>query len=177
MDKTARNIAFEENQQLITGCVKRNYPLIAALRIEVEDVVQDLSLRMCRSIERYDGNRCRSLPMFLYHELQHEILDMRRRHKPHGIVGVPRDARLDVVYLDQPLEDGAYFEIPVEEDFNIDTYDVVDALPADERAVVVKSLRGEPVRKSAERGLLESARAKLSAYFPERNLMYVQEAI
>ena len=173
MDTIARNNAFESNRHLLHGCIKRNYPLISALRLEVEDVFQDLSLRMCRSIERFDKDQCRSLPFFLYHELQHEILNMRRRHKPYGMVGVPRDTSPDVVYLDHPKADGTYWDIPAEEDFDVSTREFIQSLPEDERTVFVRKMNGEAIKKKTERCLLASARERLAEFFTERTLEYV----
>lgn len=168
LDEYVRDNTFEEYQNILVGCVRRNLPLIMALQLEIEDVVQDLSLRMFRSIERFDGDRCRSLPLFLYHELQHEILNMRRRHKPHGIVGVPRDMRIDMIYLNQPREDGTFWDLPVYEDFDVTNRDAINALPEDERSVLVRKMNGEPIRKKADRELLANARLTLSDFFSER---------
>ena len=164
-DTTARDAAFAEHQNILNGCIRRNLPLILALQLEVEDVVQDLSFRLIKSIERYDSERACPLPAFLYHELQHEILDIRRRHKPHGIIGVPDDMRLDIVSLDQPREDGTFFELPAEAEYDSSYAEAMEALPADERAVVARKMSGYPIRKKAEREYLEKARETLSVYF------------
>ena len=168
MDNRVRNNLFAENQHLISGCVKRNMPLITALRIETDDVYQDLSLKMCRAIEKYDNRRCLSMPLFLYHELQHEILDLRRRHKPYGMVGVPKDVRPDVIFLNHPLSDGTYFDIPADDE-NLDSkHDISLLLTTAEHEVITRKVNGEYIRKKTERTLLSSAREKLIEYFHER---------
>ena len=172
MDAHVRDTAFEDNRHILNGCVKRNLPLILALQLEVEDVVQDLSLRLIRAIERFDNERTCPLPKFLHHELQHEILDMRRRHKPHGIVGVPRDMRLDIVQLDHPRGDGSFFEIPTEADLDDGIDEAIGNLSDDERSVIIRKMSGYPIRKKAEREHLENARETLSKYFSERELKY-----
>ena len=123
MGECMRDAAFERHRYLLNGCVKRNLPLIMALQLEIEDVVQDLSIRLIRAIDRFDNKNTCTLPKFLYHELQYEILDIRRRHKPFGIRGVPKDLRLDVIYLDQPQHDGTYYELASKTDFDDDTND------------------------------------------------------
>lgn len=172
LDEYVRNSAFEEYQNILTRCVRRNLPLIMALHLEIEDVVQDLSIRMLCSVERYDETRCCAFSKFLYHELQHEILNMRRRHKPHGIVGVPRAERLDIVYLDH-RENGAFFELPVSESFEeCELEEALDALPTEERCVVIRKMNGEPIRKNVERQRLARARQILADYFTERKYEY-----
>lgn len=172
MDANTPDSALNEYQHILTGCVRRNLPLILALQLEVEDVVQDLTLRLFKAVERYDNNRTCPFQKFLYHELQHEILDIRKRHKPHGIVGVPRDLRLDVVYLDHPGEDGRFYEVPVDVDFDGRVDEAIGILPQEERAVVIRKMNGEPIRKKAERERLAHAREMLSGYFFERKYEY-----
>lgn len=172
MDICTRDSVFEEYQNILSGCVRRNLNLILDLQLEIDDVVQDLSIRLYRAIERFNDNRCPSLPAFLYRELQYEILDMRRRNKPHGIVGVPKDARPSFVYLDQPREDGLFFELPTEDDLEIYVKSIVEMLPAEEYAVVMRKMHGEPVRKKVERQSLARAREMLADYFAEREYEY-----
>jgi DNA-directed RNA polymerase specialized sigma24 family protein len=143
-----------------------------ALQLEIEDVKQDLNVRLLKAIGRFDKDRCRSLPAYLYHELQYEILDMRRFHRPHGIVGVPKDERLEFLNLDYINPDGELVEIPTNDNYDLFMHDILQILHEDERTVLLKQMDGYPIRKKSERSLLEKARMKLSDYFPERKAEY-----
>ena len=170
MKKTEQSI--EEYQNILAGCISRNLPLIMALQLEIEDVKQDLNIRLLKALGRFEPDRCRSLPLYLYHELQYEILDIRRRHRPHGIVGVPKDIRLDLLYLDRRDTDGEFVEIPIDDDYDFFSHDIIQMLPEDERSVLLKKISGYPIRKKSEISLLERAHIKLSDYFPERKFEY-----
>jgi len=168
---------IEEYQNILSGCIARNLPLIMALQLEIEDVKQDLYVRLLKAIGRFDTDRCRSMPMYLKHELQYEILDIRRRHKPHGMVGVPKDKRLDTISLDHESEDGAFFELPTHDEYNLISHDIAELLHDDEYSVLNRIISGERLYKKAELTLLEKARTKLTDYFPERMCRYAEAAV
>lgn len=166
LDNRERDKVFEEHQYIIRACIKRNLPLIKALYLEIEDVAQDLSLRMLNAIERYDSSRerCSSLSTFLYSELQYEILNMSRRHRPAGIAGAAGGKGIELFYLDKPLENGTMFEIPTTECFErFEVLDAINALPPDERNVTICKVRGEPIRKKNEKEAFFRAKEMLNA--------------
>lgn len=86
---------YEEHKNLICRTIWRNRPLLAALRLENDDVAQQLSITMLSAIKKFDPNKSASLRVHIKHSLQYEILNMKRRHKPHGITGVPNGCRLN----------------------------------------------------------------------------------
>lgn len=94
---------FEQHKNLINRTIRRNRPLLSALRLEDEDVAQQLSIAMLSAIRRFDPDRSESLAACIWYSLQYEVLNIKRRYKPHGVTGVPRGYRLEFLYLDGTL--------------------------------------------------------------------------
>ena len=156
---------MQEHQKLLSKCIAKNLPLIMALQLEIEDVKQDLSIRMLKAINRFEADRCRSMSLFLKHELKFEILDIRRRHKPHGIVGVPEDLRLEIVYLDHTEEECMPVELSANDEYDLITQDALKILHDDERSIFTRKMNGERIQKKSELSLLDKALVKLTDYF------------
>jgi len=160
--------AIEEYENILEGCIARNLPLIIALQLDIEDVRQELTIRMWRALGKFDEERSPSLPSFLRHELQYELLDIRRRHMPHGMKSVPRNERINVVYLDERFSDNTFPEIPVDDCYDLALHDIMKLFTEEELAVIKRKYVGESIRSKPEKSILARARAVLSEYFPER---------
>ena len=93
-------LLFEEHKGLINSVIWKNHPLLSALRLEFEDIAQELSIIMIKAIRKFDPDRSASLAAHIRCSLQYEILNIKRRYKPHGITGVPKSSRLNFLYLD-----------------------------------------------------------------------------
>lgn len=91
---------FTEYEYLIGNTIRRNRPLLAALRLDEEDVKQDLSITMLSAIENFNPKLSESLVVHIKCRLQYEILNMKRNYRPHGITGVPKGERIESLYLD-----------------------------------------------------------------------------
>jgi hypothetical protein len=115
-----RNIEqlFETHKNLIKITIWKNRVLLKALRLEDDDVAQQLSIAMLKAIRNFDPERSPSLAAHIRCSLQYEILNIKRRHKPCGITGVPKGERVSFLYLDRLLPDGDRFELPVYDDFS-----------------------------------------------------------
>lgn len=102
---------FEKHKNLIQKTIWRNRPLLSALHLEDEDVAQQLAIALLLAIRRFDPDRSESLTAYLRYSLQYEILNIKRRFKPHGVTGVPQGCRVDFLYLDSVLPDGGSYEL------------------------------------------------------------------
>jgi RNA polymerase sigma factor (sigma-70 family) len=96
----SRNALFMQHQNLIYAAIARNRPLLTALRLETEDVAQDLAVSLMSAIEKFDPERSDSMATFLSYKLKYAILDMRRRHKPHGVTKLGPDERLQFLSVE-----------------------------------------------------------------------------
>ena len=78
MDTIKLEILYKEHKHLIGKIINRNWPLLAALKLEREDVSQELSIAMIEAIQRFDPERSESLERYLWYSLQYEVLNMKQ---------------------------------------------------------------------------------------------------
>ena len=57
MDIITRNEIMLEHEYIIKAVIRRNQPLLKALRMEDDDVHQELSIVMLKALEVYDSAR------------------------------------------------------------------------------------------------------------------------
>lgn len=88
MDTMTRNQIFMENEEIITRVMRRNAPLLRALRLEWDDVYQELAVAMLNAIKTFDPARSESLRAHIWMKLQYAVLDIKRRHSPHGMTAM-----------------------------------------------------------------------------------------
>jgi hypothetical protein len=156
-------LLFEEHRNIINSVIWKNRPLLAALRLEFEDVSQHLSITMLSAIRKFDPKRSESLGAHIRCSLQFEILNIKRRHKPHGITGVPKDIRPDFQYLDGELPDGSFYELPVGDDTTIvETADLFGSLSEHEAEAIKLRLQGHQVRRKVHKEALDGVRRRLT---------------
>lgn len=103
MDTTTRNRVFMENEDLIKGIMRYNYPLIQAVRLEWDDVYQELAVAALNAINTFDPLRSSEIRAHIWMKLQYAILDIRRRHRPYGMTGAaePRPQVCSMERLDE----------------------------------------------------------------------------
>ena len=85
MDITTRNNTFLENESMIRRVMCRNHPLIHALRLEWDDVYQELAIAALHAIDSFDPERSDCIQAHIWMQLQYAILTIKRRHRPCGI--------------------------------------------------------------------------------------------
>jgi len=164
MTGETRNNLFLENQHLIGRIIKRNRRLIAALWLETADVAQDLSIVMLLAIEKFDPLRCNSLPAFLMYKMQYAILDIRRRHKPHGMTGA-KDTRPEYAYIDKVSDTGIVWEIPTYDDTGIfEMSEFLGNLTEFERETLKQRVDGHYLRKKIYTAALADMRYSYEQY-------------
>lgn len=157
---------YEEHKSLINSTIRRNRPLLAALRLESEDVAQDLSIAMLSAIERFNPERSESLAAHITCSLQYEILNIKRRHKPHGITGVPKGERINFLYMDDELPNGGSYEIPSYDDTSaFEVSELLESLSEPESKVIELRTNGVYLRQKAQTATLNGVRRKYNAFY------------
>ena len=137
--------------------------LIKALRLEPDDVYQELMLSMLKAIEEYDPLRSASVAAYIFAKLQYAILDMKRKHKPCGITGT-RNRKVTVVSIEYFYEDENILDIPDEDDTSeVDWSDILAGLSLSERNALDMKMDGYPLRKKHQRDDLSAACEKILA--------------
>ena len=165
MTTEQRNELFVKHQNLISMTVRRNRRLIAALRLESDDVAQDLSIKMLWAIEKYNPERSNSIEAYITVQLQYAILDMKRRHKPHGMTVVGQDIRPEYVNIDERNAYGTVFEIPSYDDTSVvELAEVLTGISSDERDALKRKLAGYFTRKKQQTDALARVKEKFALY-------------
>ena len=100
MDFTSRNEIFLENEGMIRRVMRRNWPLICAMRLDRDDVYQELAIAALNAIDTFDPTRSECIRAHIWMKLQYAILTIKRQHRPCGITGQNK-VRTVVVSLDQ----------------------------------------------------------------------------
>lgn len=167
MDFTTRNDTFLENENMIRRVMRRNLPLIHALRLEWDDVYQELAIAALRAIESFDPSRSNSIKVHIWAKLQYAILDIKERHKPHGLAAFDRFGT-SVWSLELAEEYGfSLVEASFEEqqDSELHLRQALSRLEPQERQAIVLYLDGKrPVRR-AEKCSFQTALDKLRDYY------------
>lgn len=146
---------FEEHKNLIQKTMWRNHLLLSALHLEDEDVAQQLAITLLLAIRRFDPDRSESLTAYLRYSLQYEILNIKRRFKPHGITGVPKGHRVDFLYLDNVLTGDRAYELPSDDDISsFEVSELFEHLTAKETEAVRLKVYGFPVRRKVHTAAL-----------------------
>jgi DNA-directed RNA polymerase specialized sigma24 family protein len=163
MDNIPRNRIMAEHEYLIKSAIRRNIALIKALRLETDDVYQDLMISMLKAIEAYDSTRSDFISAHIFAKLQYAILDMKRRHKPGCITGTG-NTRISLVSVECFYDDGSSLDIPVEDDISpVEWSDILSILQPFERETLEMKINGQPLIKKHQRNDFSIACEKLLA--------------
>lgn len=149
---------FEQHKNLIQKTIWRNRPLLSALHLEDEDVAQQLAIALLLAIRRFDPDRSESLTAYLRYSLQYEILNIKRRFKPHGVTGIPECRRVDFLYLDNVLTGDRAYELPSDDDISsLEVSELFERLTAEETEAVFLKVYGFPIRRKVHTAALNGA--------------------
>ena len=163
MDTITRNEIMANHEYIVKIAINRNIALIKALRLEPEDVYQNLMISMLNAIEEYDPKRSDSIAAHIYAKIQFAILDMKRRHKPCGITKTG-NKRISFVSIEYYCGDGDSYDIPVEDDIgSIDLSDILEVLSVSERDALDMRMNGYALRKKRQREDFSAACEKMLA--------------
>lgn len=171
MNQITRNNIFMENENLIKRTMRRNRLLLRALRLEEDDVYQELALAALRAIESFDPLRCDNVRIHIWAQLQYAVLDIKRRHKPHGLSAYdcfgPSVLSLDLSdEYNHPAKSDPYLEAYEEEHVRERRLrQALSRLEPKEREVVILYMDGvEPTHK-AQKDDFATAIEKLRAFY------------
>jgi DNA-directed RNA polymerase specialized sigma24 family protein len=161
------DVIFKEHQHIIKSVMWRNRALITALKLEYEDVAQDLALAMFTAIPKFDPARSDSLGAHLRCKLQYELLTIKRQHKPHGITGLSSEKRLVFSFVDEPLPDGGSYELPVSDDTSgIEAWELCRDLSPEQAHALRLKLQGHYIKRKGPLVALCEVRQKYAALYP-----------
>lgn len=165
MEVTMRNELIMKNESVIYAVIRRNWVLIRALHLDVEDVYQDLYIAAMRAVEGFDSKKSDSLQTHLASRLQYEIRNLKRRYKPYGMTGAYA-ADIQFCSLDDRPEGRRPLEIPSEAPFSLVEFkEALEALSPEELSVVDEKIRGVQLRTKKQRTLVCAAQEKLQKYY------------
>lgn len=171
MDVNARNVIVTEYHSLIWWIIRQNMRLLKALQLEEDDVYQDLMITAMGAIESFDPCRSSSMRNHVASKLQYEVLNMRRRHKPHGMIGLKGTA-VTFVSLEYQPKHGYACEIPVEAAYGeIEISDAMALLSPVEEYALRMTMDGESPRQSMQRAAYSSARDKIRSFYEEAHAL------
>lgn len=100
-----RNAIVEDYLWCIDVVIQRNRPLMAAVRMEYDDVYQQLALRLIKAVAGFDPEKGR-LEQHIFAQLRYELLNCKAARRLCGVTGAPKDFRKEhILSLDAPASD------------------------------------------------------------------------
>jgi len=101
MTFTERNEIFMDNADMIRRVMRRNWPLICAMRLDWDDVYQELAIAALNAIDTFDPMRSECIQAHIWMKLQYAVLTIKRQYRPCGLTGYGSQPRPVVVSLEQ----------------------------------------------------------------------------
>lgn len=101
-----RNELLEEFMDLPGTIIRDNWPLVAATRMEVEDLKQELLLRAMQAIETYDPDGGASLRTHLNTAMQYHLMRLAKAASARGMTHVPKGVRVTFCSVEAMSEKG-----------------------------------------------------------------------
>lgn len=80
-----RNEIFMDNEGMIQRVIRRSWPLISAMRLDRDDVYQELALAALNAIETFDPMRSACIQTHIWMQLQYAVLNIKRQYRPCGL--------------------------------------------------------------------------------------------
>jgi hypothetical protein len=91
---------------------------------------------------------------------------MKRRHKPHGVTGVPTGTALSFVSLNAERSDGSTYEVPFHDDTSgCEFSEFMDSLTGPETEVIELKVKGFATRRKAQAEALNGMRRKYETLY------------
>lgn len=150
-------------ETMIRRIIRRNYPLLHALHLEMEDVYQDLAITAMQASDMFDPSRSDSEEAHVWMQLQYAILDMKQNYHPAGLTGLG-GARPRVTSLEYCEECGVQLTAPEREepDSDLRLRKALSRLNPQEREAVLLYLENGRRKQRAD---LDSAFRKLRSFY------------
>ena len=142
MTTEQRNKIFEDYQNIIYYTIKRNRDLMEAMRMEPDDMKQELAVCLLKAIDSYDPTRGAKPLTYYITKLKYAILDLWRTQT--------RQKRLANMYSDSMTgfnTDGeeSTLELPFEVDYDTDlrVKEFLKTLSERERKALARKINGD----------------------------------
>lgn len=165
MDITDRKALFSNCTDMIKRAMKRNRLLIYALRLDHEDVYQELSMAALDAIDSFDPSRSSDLDAHVWMNLKFKILSFKRQYRPGGITGL-NGARPRLISVESLEELGHPLLTNVNDVLAEDQLrQALARLEPRERDVVILYLEGTQPRHKVQKADFASALDKLRTYY------------
>lgn len=164
MDFIERNEIFMDNEGMIHRVMRRNWPLIHAMRLDRDDVYQELAMAALNAIENFDPTRSACIQAHIWMQLQYAVLTIKRQYKPCGLT-CAGGRRPVVISLDQsegmeqfpaaaPQDEPAGLSLPMRQ--------ALSRLDEEDRRAVIRYLDG---RKTRRESAVSAALDKVRYYY------------
>lgn len=166
MDTITRNDLFFDYNDMIRRIMRRNRLLLYALRLEQEDVYQELAMAALMAIDAFDPSRSSSMEVHVWMKLQYAMLTMKQQHKPGGLTGL-RGLRPCLCSVEFEEELGHPLAAPTVSDAQEadQLQQALTRLAPEEREVVIRYLEGVRPRWTKEKLYFAAALDKLKVYY------------
>ena len=162
MNHTIRNQIIAEHEYLIKSAVSRNIRLINSLRLEVNDVYQDLMIIMIKAIDSYPVEP-ESIAEHIQKKLQSYILDLKKTYKPCGMTGTG-DKNVTFISIECFYNENIETDVHAGNDMNeIEIFEIFASLSPAERQTVLMKMNGYTPRAKKTRTSFLAAREKILA--------------
>ena len=162
MDFIERNEIFMDNEGMIRRVMRRNWALICAMRLDWDDVYQELAMAALNAIETFDPMRSECIQAHIWMKLQYAILTIKRQYRPCGLTGFGKQPRPVVVSLEQSEGLDRFLATePVKETAELSSAmrQALSRLDEEERRAVIRYLNDqEPKRERTVRAALNKIR-------------------
>lgn len=165
MDSISRNEIFLENKGMIWRVMRRNWPLICALRLDRDDVYQELAMAALNAIDNFDPMRSECIQAHIWMKLQYAVLDIKRQYRPCGLTCFGKQQRPVVVSLEQNEGLERFLAVePQEETSELSPQmrQALSRLNAEERKAVVRYLNDQGTKRESA---VKSALNKIKHYY------------
>ena len=164
MDFTSRNEIFLENEGMIRRVMRRNWPLICAMRLDRDDVYQELAIAALNAIDTFDPTRSECIRAHIWMKLQYAILTIKRHLLPCGITGqnkvrtvvvsLDQDDGMDRFLADQPKKEAAVLSPQMRQ--------ALSCLTVEERRAVIRYLDDQESKRNRT---VKAALDKIRVYY------------
>ena len=160
MDFIERNEIFMDNEGMIRRAMRRNWALICAMRLDWDDVYQELAMAALSAIETFDPTRSECIQAHIWMKLQYAVLDIKRQYRPCGLTCFSKQQRPVVVSLDQNEGLERFLAVePQKEELSPQMQQALSRLNAEERKAVIRYLDDQGTKRdSAVRSALDKIR-------------------
>lgn len=99
-----RNAIVEEHLWCINAVIRQNQPLMRAAHLDHDDVYQQLAIRLIHAVAGFDPEKG-ALKQHIFAQLRFELLSCKAPYRLHGMTGLPKDYRSNVISFDAIRED------------------------------------------------------------------------